>query len=89
MSRNECLPGELESDVALTLHPERVMNVSLLKNDINPGRSDDKAPAFDPAAAPLGTDKEAAGTPVPSAAVETARASVNRPEGCARARTAQ
>lgn len=57
------------------------MNVSHLKNDINSGRTGDKVPAFDPAAAPLGTDEEAAGTPVPRAAVEMARASENRPQG--------
>lgn len=56
------------------------MNVSRLKNDINSGRTGDKVPAFDPAAAPLGTDEEAAGTPVPAAAVEMARANENRPE---------
>ena len=56
------------------------MNVSRLKNDINSGRTGDKIPAFDPAAAPLGTDEEAAGTPVPGATVEMARATENRPE---------
>lgn len=56
------------------------MNVSRLKDDINSGRTGDKVPAFDPAAAPLGTDEEAAGTPVSSAAVEMARASENRSE---------
>jgi hypothetical protein len=62
------------------------MNVSRLKNDINSGRTGDKVPAFDPAAAPLGTDEEAAGTPVPGAAVEMARANENRPGGRERAR---
>lgn len=62
------------------------MNVSRLKNDINSGRSGDKVPAFDPAAAPLGTDEEAAGTPVSGAAVEMARANENRPRGRERAR---
>ena len=57
------------------------MNVSRLKNDINSGKTGDKVPAFDPAAAPLGTDEEAAGTPVPGAAVQMARANENRPEG--------
>lgn len=57
------------------------MNVSHLKNDINSGRTGDKSAAFDAAAAPLGTDEEAAGTPVPGAAVAMARANENRPEG--------
>ena len=62
------------------------MNVTRLKNDINSGRTADKVAAFDPAAAPLGTDEEAAGTPVPDGAVEMARASENRPQGHERAR---
>lgn len=57
------------------------MNVSRLKDDINTGRTGDKVPAFDPAAAPLGTDEEAAGTPISGAAVEMARANENRPKG--------
>jgi len=34
-----------------------------LKHDIDSGRGSDKIHAIDPAAAPLGTDDEAAGTP--------------------------
>src|SRR5882757_4116529 len=41
-----------------------------LKDDINRGRGGDKVNVFDPAAAPLGTDDEAAGTPPPPAAIE-------------------
>jgi hypothetical protein len=44
-----------------------------LKADINAGRTGDKVPAFDPAAAPLGTDEEAAGTPTPPEAWAAAR----------------
>ena len=45
-----------------------------LRADINRGRTGDKVPFHDPAAAPLGTDDEAAGaTPTPEQ-VETARA---------------
>ncbi|KAF0100630.1 MAG: hypothetical protein FD144_3208 [Rhodospirillaceae bacterium] len=62
------------------------MNVSRLKDDINSGRTGDKVAAFDPAAAPLGTDEEAAGTPVSAAAVEMARASEMEPEGSERTR---
>jgi hypothetical protein len=36
-----------------------------LRNDIDSGRTGDKVAAPDPAAAPLGTDEEAAGTPTP------------------------
>ena len=44
-----------------------------LKNDIDSGRMHDKVAAFDPAAAPLGTDEEAAGTPTPGWAIEAER----------------
>jgi acetyl esterase/lipase len=43
-----------------------------LKHDINRGRAGDKVDAIDPAAAPLGTDDEAAGTPPSPAAVAIA-----------------
>jgi len=36
---------------------------SQLRDDINRGRTGDKIAGFDPSAAPLGTDEEAAGTP--------------------------
>ena len=41
------------------------MTVERLRRDIDAGRTGDKSPGPDPAAAPLGTDDEAAGTPVP------------------------
>jgi len=44
-----------------------------LRNDIDSGRTGDKVAASDPAAAPLGTDEEAAGTPPSREAVELAR----------------
>jgi hypothetical protein len=44
-----------------------------LRSDIDHGRTGDKVEVSDPAAAPLGTDEEAAGTPVPSSAVTAAR----------------
>ena len=40
-----------------------VTNAAQLKAAIDAGRTGDKAAASDPAAAPLGTDEEAAGTP--------------------------
>jgi hypothetical protein len=43
-----------------------------LRKDIDRGRSGDKVGVVDPAAAPLGTDEEAAGTPVPAEAVAQA-----------------
>lgn len=43
-----------------------------LKHDINRGRGGDKVDVIDPAAAPLGTDDEAAGTPPSPEAVATA-----------------
>jgi hypothetical protein len=45
-----------------------------LRAEIDAGRTGDKVPAFDPAAAPLGTDEEAAGTPIPQAAINQAHA---------------
>jgi hypothetical protein len=44
-----------------------------LRHDIDSGRTGDKIDWPDPAAAPLGTDEEAAGTPVPSLVAEAAR----------------
>ncbi len=47
--------------------------IDRLRADIDAGRTRDKIPNSDPAAAPLGTDEEAAGTPISSAAVAMAR----------------
>jgi hypothetical protein len=44
-----------------------------LRHAIDSGKSRDKVRAFDPAMAPLGTDEEAAGTPLRPHEVETAR----------------
>ena len=44
-----------------------------LRRDIDRGRTGDKIEVSDPAAAPLGTDEEAAGTPTPGEAVQQAR----------------
>jgi len=49
-------------------------SVNRLRNAIDHGRTRDKVNWPDPAAAPLGTDEEAAGTPVRSEAVTTAAA---------------
>lgn len=46
--------------------------MSRLRHDIDSGKTGDKIPVEDPAAAPLGTDEEAAGTPVPPEAVAQA-----------------
>lgn len=45
-----------------------------LRHDIDQGRAGDKVPFPDPAAAPLGTDDEAAGSPPTPAEVEEAYA---------------
>lgn len=47
--------------------------VDQLRSDIDAGRAGDKVAGSDPAAAPLGTDEEAAGTPISPAAVALAR----------------
>lgn len=44
-----------------------------LRNDIDSGRTGDKIPFPDPAAAPLGTDDEAAGQPTDPRTVEQVR----------------
>jgi|SoiMethySBSTD1v2_1073268.scaffolds.fasta_scaffold609670_2 hypothetical protein len=44
-----------------------------LREDIQGGQTGDKVKVRDPAAAPLGTDEEAAGTPVPPIAARHAR----------------
>jgi hypothetical protein len=57
------------------------MNVSRLRADIDSGKTGDKTPGLDPAAAPLGTDDEAAGTPVPDEIAEQVRARETRSDG--------
>lgn len=47
--------------------------VDQLRADIDHGRTGDKVAGSDPAAAPLGTDEEAAGTPVSSKQAAAAR----------------
>jgi hypothetical protein len=54
-------------------------NPERLRHDIDSGRTGDKVPAPDPAMAPLGTDEEAAGTPVRPRDVEAARRAETRP----------
>ena len=48
-------------------------NPSGLKADIDAGRTGDKTPGFDPGAAPLGTDAEAAGAPASQSEIQAAR----------------
>jgi len=64
--------------------PEKRSNLvgstpSQLRADIDSGKTGDKVAWPDPAAAPLGTDEEAAGTPISSEAVATARAQERTP----------
>jgi hypothetical protein len=51
--------------------------VSQLHHDIQRGRTGSKVNVYDPAAAPLGTDEEAAGTPVKQVEVDVARREEN------------
>jgi hypothetical protein len=53
------------------MHPNG--EVDRLRSDINHGRTGDKVAWPDPAAAPLGTDEEAAGTPLASDMVRQER----------------
>ena len=50
-----------------------VANAAMLKADIDTGRTGDKNEVFDPGLSPLGTDEEAAGTPLTPAQVKQAR----------------
>lgn len=52
-----------------------------LKSDIDNGRTHDKTANPDYAAAPLGTDDEAAGAPMPKPSAERSRAYENRTGG--------
>ena len=47
----------------MRLQMSDVRNVDELRSKINSGQTGDKVPWSDPAAAPLGTDDEAGGTP--------------------------
>ena len=47
--------------------------VERLRTDIDSGRTHDKVSGPDPAAAPLGADEEAAGTPISDHAAQMAR----------------
>ena len=50
-----------------------VPNAAMLKADIDTGRTGDKNEVFDPGLSALGTDEEAAGTPLTPARVKQAR----------------
>lgn len=50
-----------------------------LKDDIDSGRTDDRAAMFDPAASPLGTDDEAGGTPNSPESIASARRTEGEP----------
>jgi hypothetical protein len=62
------------------------MNTSRLRADIDAGTTGDKTPGEDPAAAPLGTDEEAAGTPIDPALAEEVRRAERRSDGDAPSR---
>jgi hypothetical protein len=49
-----------------------------LRGDINSGKTGDKTPGFDPAAAPMETDAEAGGAPPTAEEVAQARAQERR-----------
>jgi hypothetical protein len=59
-----------------------------LRNDIDSGRTGDKIAGFDPAAAPLGSDEEAAGTPPAPGLIAQTRAEEGAPHS-ARANAAE
>lgn len=51
----------------------RGANPAQIRGDIDAGRTGDKTPGLDPAAAPLGTDEESAGPMLPPAAEAAVR----------------
>ncbi len=53
--------------------PKTAENPAQVRGDIQHGRTGDKKRGFDPAAAPLETDDEAAGTPLTAEATRDAR----------------
>jgi hypothetical protein len=61
--------------------PEPPANPDRLRQRIDRGQGADKVDFPDPAAAPLGTDDEAAGTPITREQLHTALAHETRPEG--------
>lgn len=61
-------------------------NWSQVRDRIDRGETGDKVAAEDPAAAPLGTDAEAAGTPIASAAVARSAAAEQAAPAAARDR---
>jgi hypothetical protein len=64
------------------MRPTRInggSSVEQLRADIDTGRTGDKVPAPDPAAAPLGTDDEAGGSsPSPDAVAQSRRIEISR-----------
>ncbi|PDT51753.1 MULTISPECIES: hypothetical protein [Sinorhizobium] len=60
--------------------PKTANNPAQLRGDIQHGRTGDKRPGFDPAAAPLETDGEAAGTPLNAQMTQEARAAQHHGE---------
>lgn len=70
------------TDQMQTGEPGRGANPAQIKGDIDAGETGDKTPGFDPGAAPLGTDEEAAGPVISPGreAEERRRARIGRPE---------
>lgn len=54
-------------------------NATHLRDDINRGRTGEKVAGTDPAAAPLGTDEEAAGAPPSAGEIDQARRAERKP----------
>jgi hypothetical protein len=75
--RNPTVDGELafrlgDATLSGTVIDLNRSTIAQLRDDIDAGRTGDKVDWPDPAAVPLGTDEEAAGTPPDASAVETA-----------------
>lgn len=71
-------PGRKPTDHPNDAPGDKTASAAPLRGDLDAGRGRDKATYPDPAAAPLGTDDEAAGTPITEEQLQMARAQEDR-----------
>jgi hypothetical protein len=71
-------PSRKPTDQPIAAAAERTASAAPLRGDLDAGHGRDKVTYPDPAAAPLGTDDEAAGTPITEEQLQMARAQEDR-----------
>jgi hypothetical protein len=71
-------PGRKQTDRPDASPDDRTASAAPLRGDLDAGHGRDKVNYPDPAAAPLGTDDEAAGTPITEEQLQMARAQEDR-----------